>query len=245
MNPGGKTNLGGSLEGQKGDISNEVVGTADREGEKCKHWSSLFGVKLNGKSIFPLVHNFFDLVKGKFSMFVLDQIIDHNIALMEKVLVGKFMGPKPNVEVVREFFKNKWRINGKVTVPALPRGFFAIEFTCKEDILAVRSGGTWVIGKSSLTLKKWTSRLDLSNSIFENVPIWARLLGLLLEYYNEDVLNGIASSFGELLSIDPMTTARKRLVFARIYAGVSQNADLHSSIDIQSKLGTWTQTIEF
>lgn len=42
-----------------------------------------------------------------------------------------------------------------------------------------------------------------------------------------------------------MTTARKWLVFARTCVGVSQNADLPSSIDIQSKLGTWMQTIEF
>lgn len=143
-----------------------MVGTTDREGAKRKPWTLLFGVKPNGKLIFPPVSNFSDPMKCKFSISVPDLIIDHNIALMEKVLVGKFMGPRPNVEVVRDFFKNKWRINGKVTVVDLPRGFFPFEWTCKEDILVVRSGGPWVIEKSSLALKKWTSRLDLSNSIF-------------------------------------------------------------------------------
>ncbi|XP_057842059.1 uncharacterized protein LOC131051512 [Cryptomeria japonica] len=114
-----------------------------------------------------------------------------------------------------------------------------------EDIMVVRSGGPWVIGKSSLSLKKWTTNLDLLDSIFENVLVWARLLSLPMEYWNEDVFRGLANSFGELLSIDPMAMARKRFLFARIYVGISQNADLPSSIEIQLKLGSWTQAIEF
>lgn len=83
------------------------------------------------------------------------------------------------------------------------------------------------------------------DSIFETVLVWARLHGLPLEYWNEDVFMGIASSFGELLSIDPIIVARKRLVFARICVGVSQERDLPSSVKIHSKLGSWSQAIEF
>lgn len=157
-----------------------MVGTAEREGAKYRPWASLFGIKPNGKSIFPTVSNHFDPMQGKFSISVPNPINDYNIALMEKVMVGKFMGPRPNVEVVKEFVKNKWRTNGKFF--ALPRGFFAFAFTYKEEILAVRSGGPWVIGKSSLARKKWTSHLNLYDSTFENVPIWARLSSLPLEY---------------------------------------------------------------
>lgn len=155
------------------------------------------------------------------------------------------MGPRPNIEVVREFVKNKWRTSGKVSVAALPKCFFTFEFTCREDITAVRSGGPWVIGKSSLALKKWSSNLDLSDSIFENVPVWVRLPGLPLEYWSEYIFHGIVSSFGELLLIETMTATRKRLVFARICVGVSQEAYIPSLIEIQSKLGSWVQNIEF
>lgn len=156
------------------------------------------------------MHILSDPGSGKFSISVPDEIINHNIAKMENFMVGMFLGPRPNIEVVREFVKNKWKTSGLVSMATLPKGFFAFQFTCKEDSKAVRSGGPWVIGKSSLALKKWSSRVDLSDSIFEMVPVWARLLGLPLEYWNTDIYSGIANSFGELLSIDTMTAAKKR-----------------------------------
>ncbi|XP_059068244.1 uncharacterized protein LOC131858811 [Cryptomeria japonica] len=195
--------------------------------------------------MFPPVNNISDLAKGKFAIFVLDMVIDHNISLMNITLVGKFMGLKPNIEVVRAFVKRRWTTNGQVLISTLPKGYFTFDFSCKEDIQAIRSGGPWVIGKSSLALKKWTTNLDLSDSILKNVPVWVRHLGLPLEYGNEDVFNGLANSFGELLSIDPTMASRRMLVFARIYVGVYQYANLSSSIEIQSKLGTWVQAIEF
>lgn len=130
-------------------------------------------------------------------------------------------------------------------VVALPKGFFSFNFSCEEDIVAVRCGGPWVIGKSSLALKKWTPNGIESGSCFEVVPVWLRPPRLPLEYWNEEVFRGIASSFKELLSIDQMTTARKRLVFARICVSIVQSSDLPSSIEIMSKLGNWVQKIEF
>ncbi|XP_057837885.2 uncharacterized protein LOC131048058 [Cryptomeria japonica] len=107
------------------------------------------------------------------------------------------------------------------------------------------SGGPWMFGKSSLSLRKWSPNMELNDSFFESAPIWVRLPGLLLEFWLEDVFSGIANSFGELVAIDPMTTTRKRLVYARICVNISQNKDLPSSIEINSKLEMWEQTTEF
>ncbi|XP_059068511.1 uncharacterized protein LOC131859016 [Cryptomeria japonica] len=83
------------------------------------------------------------------------------------------------------------------------------------------------------------------NGSFESTLVWVMLPNLPLEFWVEDVFLGIANSFGELVAIDPMIAARKRLVYARICVNISQNMDLPSSIDISSKLGLWEQTIEF
>lgn len=236
VDPGGRDGTS-TLFGKCDDKSKASMDLSENEDGKGKPCSSLFGVKPNEKSSFPPMRILSNLGSGKFSISVLDEIIYHNITKMENVLVGNFLCPRPNIEVVREFFKNKWKTSGLVLVAALPKGFFAFQFTCKEDSRAVRSGGPWVIRKSSLALKKWSSKVDLFDSIFEMVLVWVRLPSLPLEYWNTDIFNGIASSFVEILSIDTMTTARKRLGYSSICVGVSQNADLPSSIDIQSKLG--------
>lgn len=78
-----------------------------------------------------------------------------------------------------------------------------------------------------------------------SAPVWTRLPGLPLKFWNEEVFKGIASSFGELLSIDPMTAKKSRLVFARICVNFNQMTDMPQSIEIISKLGKWTQVIEY
>ncbi|XP_059076813.1 uncharacterized protein LOC131876055 [Cryptomeria japonica] len=107
------------------------------------------------------------------------------------------------------------------------------------------SGGPWMFGKSSLSLRIWSPNMELNDSFFESALVWVRLPGLPLEFWLEDVFSGIANSFGELVAIDSMTAARKRLVYGRICVSISQNMDLPSSIKKNSKLGKWEQSIEF
>lgn len=66
-----------------------------------------------------------------------------------------------------------------------------------------------------------------------------------LEYWAESIFFGIASSFGELLSIDPVIASKRRLTHARFYVGVAPEADMPEQIDLVSKLGTWKQHIEY
>ncbi|XP_059067606.1 uncharacterized protein LOC131858391 [Cryptomeria japonica] len=160
---------------------------------------------------------------------------------MTLTLVGKFSKPRPNIDSVRIFVK----IKGQVEVSALPRGFFSFVFSCVEDITTIICGGPWIMGRSSLILKKWSPNMDMYDAFFATILVWVKLPRLPLEYWHEDIFKGIVGVFGELLSIDPMMADRKRMVYARICVGVSRSKDLPSSVELVSKLGTLVQTIEF
>ncbi|XP_059076573.1 uncharacterized protein LOC131875882 [Cryptomeria japonica] len=181
---------------------------------------------------------------GKFSISIPDIVIDHNISLTAFTLVGKFVGPRPNIDVVRAFAKKKWRLKGQVEISMMPKGFFPFNFSCLEDQEGVLCGGPWMVGRTFLSLIKWSPNQELNDSFFDLAPVWVKLSSLPMEFWFEDVFKGISSSFGDLLAIDSMTTARKRLVYARICVNVCQNTDMQSSIEIFSMLGKWVQTIE-
>ncbi len=68
--------------------------------------------------------------------------------------------------------------------------------------------------------------MDLNDSFFVQVLVWARLLKLPMEFWYEDVFDRIAKSFGELLSIDPFMVVRSQLTYARICIGVSEDRDM-------------------
>lgn len=164
---------------------------------------------------------------------------------LELSLVGKFSDPRPNIDLVRFFMSKRWKLKGRVEVSTLLRGFFSFAFSCVEDVPMILCGGPWVVGRSTLTLKKWVPNMDMSDAFFKIALVWVRLPELPLEYWHEDIFKGIARFFGELLSIDPMTTARKIMVYARLCVGVSRSKDLPSSVDLVSKMSLLSQAIEY
>ena len=105
--------------------------------------------------------------------------------------------------------------------------------------------GPWSFGRDTLVLQKWSSKLDFNESFFQQALVWVRLLELPLEFWNEDVFKGVASSFGDLLSIDPITTSKSRLTYARIYVGVREGDDMPKVVCFQSKLGTHIQQMDY
>ncbi|GLJ06585.1 hypothetical protein SUGI_0042510 [Cryptomeria japonica] len=164
---------------------------------------------------------------------------------MALTLVGKFLGPRSNIDVVRVFGKSKWVLKGQVEVTTMSKVVLSMSFSCEEDMSRVLCDSPWLIGKSMLSLQKWSPKMDLNESFFVQAPVWVRLSSLPLELWVEDVFKGIASSFGELLSMDLITTARRRLTFAKIYVGVMQGTYMPLSIEINSRLGKWVQPIEY
>ncbi|XP_057864416.2 uncharacterized protein LOC131072293 [Cryptomeria japonica] len=155
------------------------------------------------------------------------------------------MEPCPNIEVVRAYVKHKWALKGNVKISALPKGLLTFAFSCEEDKIRILYGSPWLVGKTALVLHKWHPNLNMSDSLLVQVPVWVKLPGLPLEYWAESIFSGIASSFGELLSIDPVTTSRRGLTHARFCVGIAHDVDMPEQIDIVSKLGTWKQQIEY
>ncbi len=100
-------------------------------------WSSLFGIKPTSKSSFPKIKEISYKYKGMFVMEILDELVDHNIASMASSLVGKFIGPRPNIDIVRTHVRNKWDLKGYVEIESMAKGFLSFEFSCMEDLTRI------------------------------------------------------------------------------------------------------------
>ena len=180
-------------------------------------WSSLFGVRSTSKSSFPLVKIVTRLEKGSCAIAILDELLDDIIASMSCTLVSMFIGQRPNIDIVKSFMQKKWNLKGQVTVTVMAKGFLYFVFSCSEELSNILCEGPWVIGCSTLVLQKWSSNLDLNDSLFVKAPVWVRLPKLPLDFQNDYVFMGVENSFGELLSINMITTSRRRLMYAHIY----------------------------
>ncbi|XP_059076646.1 uncharacterized protein LOC131875927 [Cryptomeria japonica] len=133
---------------------------------------------------------------------------------MENTLIGKFYGMRPNIEVVRGFVKRKWNLKGQVDVVAMNKGCLSFSFSCEEDHMNILCNETWAIRKYLMYIQKWYPNARREKKFVVQVPIWIKLLGLPIKYWEEDVFARIANAFRELIAIDPVTASRRRLIYA-------------------------------
>lgn len=94
---------------------------------------------------------------------------------MHLVLVGKFVGARPNIEAVRSWVARKRKGKGQIDVVTMACGFFSFSFACEEDFRFVLAGGPWMLGKALLVLKKWEPGFNPKDRECNEAPIWVRL----------------------------------------------------------------------
>ncbi|KAH9294649.1 hypothetical protein KI387_038237, partial [Taxus chinensis] len=84
-------------------------------------------------------------------------------------------------------------------------------FDRENDYLNTINGGPWLYGKTMLHLAKCRPGLDMNFFEPNAYLVWVKVPDLALEFWEVEVLRGIANAIGYLLAIDPMTLARTRM----------------------------------
>ncbi|GLJ35726.1 hypothetical protein SUGI_0717590 [Cryptomeria japonica] len=104
--------------------------------------------------------------------------------------------------VVRKWSTTKWDIQGSLSNLALLKGLFCFSFSLSEDCVKVLSSGLWLYGKQMLHLRKWYSSHKLDSLLSSVIPKCVCLPSLPLEYLDEEIMEGIANSFGQFIVVD-------------------------------------------
>lgn len=163
---------------------------------------------------------------------------------MANTLVGKFFSPRPTVEMVRKWVKDKWKLKGSVYVSAMPGALFLFKFTVEEDVALVLSG-CWSYGRNNLSLCRWKVGFDPAADLQKSAPVWVRLPGLPLEYWDESIFKWIGNSFGHFVGVDDITRIKSHLVYACFCVQATMSMNLPNFITLKSGLGSWTQVLVY
>ncbi|GLJ53244.1 hypothetical protein SUGI_1134770 [Cryptomeria japonica] len=148
------------------------------------------------------------------------------------------------MEMVRKWVKDKWKLKGSVSLSAMPDALFLFKFTAEEDVTHVLSG-CWSYGRNNLSLYRWKADFDRAADLQKTAPIWVRLPGLPLEYWEESIFKWIGNSFGHFVGVDEITRSKSRLVYDHFCVQATMSKNLPNFITLKSKLGSWTQALVY
>lgn len=86
-----------------------------------------------------------------------------------------------------------WKSQGDLQCIGLGLDYFLIRFKLKEDYWKVLNEGPWFIGQQFLSIQQWSPGFKPSEAKLTTVAIWARLLELPIEFYDNSILQRVGN----------------------------------------------------
>ncbi|XP_077252648.1 uncharacterized protein LOC143892060 [Tasmannia lanceolata] len=127
----------------------------------------------------------------------------------------------------------------------MDHGFFLFKFSCEEDCTRVLEDNGHNYGGRPLILQRWDLNTLMEKKKLSEIPIWIKLHGLHLKFYNSHCLSRIASLIGKPLYMDTQTAEASRLNYARLCVLVSAEQLLLDSIKLCTSSGEIIQQIDY
>ncbi|XP_012448856.1 uncharacterized protein At4g02000 [Gossypium raimondii] len=134
-----------------------------------------------------------------------------------------------------------WNLDEEFDCIDLGHDFYVVKFLSAEDLLTVITAGSWKIMDHYLTIQKWKPNFHPTMGTIASIAVWIQLLGLPLEYFNEEVLVKVGKLVGRPIKLDSNTVYTTRGKFARIYIEIDLSKPLIPSI----RIGNFVQNIEY
>jgi hypothetical protein len=111
----------------------------------------------------------------------MDRVLD----LSERAVVGRVRGKKLGMDYLKSWVNNFWlpEISKMPHIRLLTRGWFSFVFSSMDDVDWVLKK-VWSIAATPTLLKCWTPTFDVKREWVDEEPIWVRLPGLPMQYWN-------------------------------------------------------------
>lgn len=95
-----------------------------------------------------------------------------------------------------------WKSVGTLHLIYLGYDLFLARFQLDEDFSRIIASGPWFLNRQYLMMRLWQPNFTPATEKTITTAIWACLPGLLLDYYDREILTSIGNNLGKLLKIN-------------------------------------------
>ncbi|GAV86637.1 DUF4283 domain-containing protein/zf-CCHC_4 domain-containing protein, partial [Cephalotus follicularis] len=104
----------------------------------------------------------------------------------------------------------------------------------------VLNNGPWDVWGYHLAIRPWIKGMSLALSDCRSMPVWVKLTGVPVQFWNKAGLSYIASVLGKPLHMDSSTTNRYALMFARVCIEMNATSPFPESVTLELEDGSTT-----
>ncbi|GAV80152.1 DUF4283 domain-containing protein, partial [Cephalotus follicularis] len=127
----------------------------------------------------------------------------------------------------------KWGQVGRFSIHVAGNGVFLARFENRQARDWVLDNGPWDVWGYHLAVRPWSRDMSLSLGECKSMPLWVKLKGVPIQFWNKVGLSYIASVLGKPLHMDVTTMNRHALMFARVCIDMSATSSFPESVTLE------------
>ena len=125
--------------------------------------------------------------------------------MRDHALICKFVGVCPSERDLTNWIKQKWQPPGHIELKLGVKGFFTVIFSNLQDKEKVFENGPYFYYNVGLFMRFWEECYNPDKETFLVAPVWVRLFGLPIDFWDPEILEGIGNSIGSFVKIAETT----------------------------------------
>lgn len=174
-----------------------------------------------------------------------NKLEEYNCYMKDHALIYKFIGFWPNEKDLYRWIYQRWKPKGHIDLKLGAKGFFTVIFANLEDKERVFEEGPYFMNNTGLFMKFWEERYNLEMEKMLAAPIWVRLFGLPVEFWDPEILEAIGNSIGNFVKISEAMKRGKYTSYARICVYMNIVEPLPEYIELEYHDEVWQQIIDY
>ncbi|GAV92087.1 DUF4283 domain-containing protein, partial [Cephalotus follicularis] len=131
----------------------------------------------------------------------------------------------------------KWGQIGRFSIHVAGNGVFLVKCENRQSRDWVLENGPWDVWGYHLAVRPWSQGMSLALGECKSMPVWVKLKGVPIQFWNKVGLSYIASVLGKPIQMDATTMSRYALLYARVCVDMKATSDFPESITLELEDG--------
>jgi hypothetical protein len=167
---------------------------------------------------------------------ILDDEGDDDLPCSDWALVGKVLAPNTlDVNTIRAVVTPAWgNPRGLIVRPMGPNMFLA-EFGSEADKVRVAKGGPWTLNKNAILLKEFDARIDPEEVVFDELPVWVRIMKLGYELMNAERGTPLTAKLGKVEKLEVDENGRAWGSYLRVRVVINATKPVMRCVSVFSR----------
>lgn len=146
-----------------------------------------------------------------------NRLEEYRSYMKDNALICKFVGFWPVEKDLFRWIQQRWKPKGHVEIKLGVKGFFTVIFSSLEDKERIFEGGPYFMNNARLFMRQWVDCYNPEKEKMLEAPIWIRLFGLPIEFWDPEILEGIGNVIRSFVKVVESTKRGRYTSYPRIY----------------------------